>query len=488
MKTFRPILALAAGSLYLPNCSGITEDFNFEAFTNWRQKFFIDFASTSIVSAALVQIVLLFVTAGLILALGGLAYNLAKRRGIIAGGYITGTTLILATAFLYGYLRLDRALGELILSQSDINLNMVFAAMHWPKDALELVTQLDKVATAGWAVGLTITIPVVYALWQIPMWLGAIILLGWSLAEGSLRVVGYILGTLLGRGLLLLVYIIFVGSIGPYYPNWHSAPVDFAINAVYVGFVLSAGFICLIAIPVAGSRRWRAPSGVATADAHTLPGSQRERAGWVDNILAMPIPVAVDPSHSPDSPENAPGEDHTSHEGDSPTAGKDGEEETQDLPIPAPPTRPEGVPQEASTRLSDPSGSPTSDEEEESKEHLPGTEQRVESGQVSGSAITPDERPEDKDKLPRANGKALSEQEPAQDSTSRGDLPKRRPSVEDLLEHPRGKEELPLPERLPTEETEFHPPTSDTKRTGREKPVLESRDDDRPLPSIDEKD
>ena len=478
------LLTFAASSLLLSACGGIPEEFNFEQIIGWRDRFIYDFSSSSKIAALVFQLVAIFAIGGLFIGLGGLIQNLHKGRSIAGGGYLTGTLLVFATAGLYIYLWVDRQITTAFFLTNDITLNQVVSAMHWPNTPWE-VLDLDKIVTAGWAIGLTVVLPLIYAFWQLPMLIGGMFVIGWSAAEGSKRIVGYLVSSLLTRWLFLISFAFIVAQIGGLYPNWDFPGVDFVMNALYVGTVTISMFFCFGVIPAATTLSWGPKEQHEGAGEVLEPRRDRERAG-LESLLAIPIPApAAAPSTTSHDSGNEPEGQNGLREGPLPDVAKEPEKGPLAQRGINPAETPTGFGENASQRsaLPDIDKQPAPKESVADDKHLPGVDPTVRGGK-SPSGDEAEDQGKSEGRLPVV-GELSPENEGGQKTVVQDNPKGKKPSMSDIVERPEGQGLPPIESPPPTDIES--PPRSETPKPEKaRKPALELGEHEDELPSLNE--
>lgn len=299
MKKAARLLTLVVGSLLLAACQVPDKVEQF-----WREKFFLH-VSPEQIQQYLGPILSLLALAAFISALIALAIEMARGK-VMGPGFITSALLMFSIAVVFLFIDFTTAIGERALP-SELTLDAILKAMHW-----ELSPDLGKMASASWGVTLTYLIPLIVSRWQIVMLIEAVFALAWSIIGRSLKGIAFIVGSVLGWAMFLVLFNAIVQFFGSNYPDWSFGPVAILVNLFYTGILVTTLFFCYFWIPlIAAILAPDLREEVATST-NTVAG-ERPKRDWSGILIpyssggSNPSPNGNGRTPQAPVPENGPG-------------------------------------------------------------------------------------------------------------------------------------------------------------------------------------
>ena len=302
------ILMILASLFLTTSCSRIPEGAR-EEFTHWSDRFFVDQGDATLeVLKALSAI--LVACAGL-LASFGLIANLRHKRSILSGYYLVGMSLMIAGGLLVRYIPIASSAGRAALG--DLTLDQVAQLMSW-----DLSLNPVDMGVTGTAIGVTMVLPVISAIFEILMTALIAITLLASIFSGSVKGVVFTGAQLAGWVLFLWLYRWLILSIGEYYGTggFIKELTEPVINGLYIAGIGGLLGFCYLLLPTLAANSIGKHLTVMTEPAAEVPipavngspgqpGKIRRAASYVEDATYRVVNVAGEVAVKSGEPEAA---------------------------------------------------------------------------------------------------------------------------------------------------------------------------------------
>lgn len=216
--------------------------------THWSDLFTIDPGSK--VSEAVNNMSNVLVALSAVVAALGLAYNMATGKSLSGGLYLTGLGLLVTSGFLKFYLPLAVKLGD--AAKGNITIDEVMRTYGW-----SLSLNPVKMAIQGLAIGQTIALPVLSALYELFMTLILVVVIIASIVGGKATAIVWSIAQLLGWVLFLFLYrlLIVMSGVVTSIPFFGEI-AETTMNGFYIFAVAVLLFLCYWMLPIWASRRF----------------------------------------------------------------------------------------------------------------------------------------------------------------------------------------------------------------------------------------